>query len=196
MKRTILVFLTSLMLAGCNTAFDATLLQPAASGVVPLLPRLDIQKNADEQLYKAAYVNTVSANSYFYTVFEREVEQNICEQFGEKKGIIEMRVVALDENTSIGLVVFSTCTCGLFNLLGSPTNISKMYLECDFSIYDSKGEKIWRKSYSASDKLVQGLYYNWGNANNRRIKLLHENMESFKKDLTSDSQKIREELFN
>ena len=146
-------------LSSCSTTtFDNSLLQPTEGEVSPLLPPLEIVNSSNSAVeVNSTSSNQVTVNSYFYTIWEREVEQNICEDYGKKLGKIELVITnaSCTENIN-GLLL----TIGCFGpaLLGFPVGNFVVNVEFEIRIYDSEGNRIWKEIYSLQEKYVDNLF--------------------------------------
>lgn len=200
MKRIALVlyscFLFLFLFVGCATSsIDTALLRPSGIKVNPLLPRLDIS-NDKKVSFSSADTNLVTENSYFYTIFERELETNICDDYGEKLGSIEL--VLIDnriKETGLGFSVLSGFTLFIPNLVGMPMDSFDYSLEFEIRIFANNGERVWKHAYSSQGRVYSVIFNGFKSwSTDDQLKQFKELLEQCKRDLSRDSSLIRTRL--
>ncbi|MDD4012486.1 MAG: hypothetical protein PHI83_10095 [Sphaerochaetaceae bacterium] len=93
-----LLLVVLLLFVSCATAFDSSLLQPTGQRIDPLLPNLEISNSSVETTVVDS-TRSIGTNSYMYTIWQRELENNICDSYGEKQGRIEMTIANATAST-------------------------------------------------------------------------------------------------
>ena len=79
------------------------------------------------------------------------------------------------------------------NLFGMPYGAIDISLDSEFTITDSNGRKVWRKSYFRNNRVNVGLYYNSINENcadNETLLLVRSILDELKSDLERDRLEI------
>ncbi len=108
--------------ASCSTVkFDNSLLQPSNQSLDSLLPNLEISNNSNETGIIDSS-RSITTNSYMYTIWQREVENNICDSYTRKMGRIEMTIADTRINTDrsyAGLRMVTAATGGTIIGLGA-----------------------------------------------------------------------------
>ena len=165
-------FVLLVILAGCaSSRFDSSVLRSSGLEVVPRLPNL---KYDDADFYVSSS-NSISTNSYFYTMLTRELEDNILEIDGDYKGSLDVKIINCSKQMSF--------TTGYFDL------------EVEFSIYTLDGKRVWRRDYVQS----YDRHYIWdfpsdGDDMNIFTNLFRTVIEEFKQDLQSNREQIVQKL--
>ena len=122
------LILLSFLFVSCVTSFDRTLLQHSVNSIDPKLPNLEIKNENPDFSVGRSNSKALSTNSYLYTIFERECENNLIEWNGDDKwGTIDLVVI----DASIDDLVFTT----------------GVYVEIELRIFDVNGKKIWANQY-------------------------------------------------
>ncbi len=102
MKRPVLILIAIAIIflaASCSTVkFDNSLLQPSGQALEALLPNLEISNGSNETGIIDSS-RSITTNSYMYTIWQREVENNICDSYTRKMGRIEMTIADTRINT-------------------------------------------------------------------------------------------------
>ena len=93
-RKFIFLFVVFPVFVSCNTSPGIReLLQPDNSQTVtPRLLRLEFEEKQETMNVTPARENTLTTNSYLYSMFEREMD-NITELTGEKHGHFEVTVI-------------------------------------------------------------------------------------------------------
>ena len=162
------------MFVGCATVgFDNALLQPGGNEISPRLPHLKISSElVKDRNLTVSNANILKSNSYMYTIFERELEENICDMYGEAKGTIDLVIINASYDSGYnGLFVISLFGPGLF---GFPAGSTKTDVEFEVRVYDSEGNRVWKKIYSDSKKGFLTMYNENANGENLIIKKYKE----------------------
>lgn len=168
------------LLAGCATAsFDRSLLESSGIEVTPRLPRLEFKKAESTQIGSE---NSVTSSSYAYTIFRREIENNICDMSTENNGQIEIELIFVDVVQKPGW-----------------TSKNEATIEYEVRIKDKAGETIWDNIYSGTKNcpdpgLVWQLQFSNSSANNAIASLLHDLLEEMKTDIQNDRSAIISKL--
>ncbi len=155
--------------------FDRTLLQANDSSMDPKLPKLEF-KGAETVSVGAN--NQVDSSSMLYTIFRREVENNMCESVGDVVGSMGMELIYFDVVQNPGW---------------SNKNIAS--IEFEVRIFDKNVEPVWSHVYSGElndpdSGLLWVMNYSDTSTNNVTAKLTHQLIENLKSDLQHDYEKI------
>lgn len=173
---TLIITLSVLLLASCATIqFDRTLLQPSESMLSPKLPKLDV---IGAETVSVGVSNQVESSSMLYTIFRREVENNICESIGLPAGSIQMELIYHDVQQHPGLTGMNLAT-----------------LEFEVRVIDKEDNVIWSEAYTgevddSNFALAWTTSYSNAAANNATAKLAHVLIEELKVDLQENYKAI------
>lgn len=115
MKKLFICFSVVLMLllfVSCATVeFDNSLLQATNTHLDTMLPNLQIAGSTNETTV-IDNNKSISTSSYLYTIWQRELENNICDYYGPQMGRIEMTIanakVDIGEQSTIRLLSAAT----------------------------------------------------------------------------------------
>lgn len=177
----ILIFTIGLLLVSCaTTEFDRSLLKSSGIILSPKLPNLEIT-SADS--LSVGVSNQIESSSILYTIFRREVENNVCESNDLAVGSIELELIYCDVNQN------------------HYTMTNSAVLELEVRILDSDKHKIWSNVYSGKFKKVDaGLGWTWdyvdGTSKNTLAILAHQLIEEMKLDIISNYDMISGALYN
>lgn len=158
------------MLSSCYTyvEFDTELLKANGRELEKKLPTLKIERSFS-QAYEAT--NEISSNTYLYTIWERELEENIMEDYGSSNGSIELVIINNHKE-----------------IVGIQDTISSA--EVEIRIYNLKGTRVWKHSYSGETErfFVQYLgYEEYGHTTlNKTLALYKMLIEQAKTDIERD----------
>ena len=149
MRLVVLSFL--LLLAGCKTyhANEAMKVDQIAGRKLPSLEAVYENVKSIKKESNSGSLHRINDN--YATVFYREVEKNIAEEEGDKKGRIVLTPIYLETEKQKGFAIVSALTLGLANLVGVPRAEYEATAELELRILDSKGNVI--KKY-ASERTV------------------------------------------
>ena len=177
-------------LSSCSTTFDNSLLQPTEGEVSPLLPPLEIVNSSNSTIgVNNTSSNQVTTNSYFYTIWEREVELNICEDYGEKLGKIELVVTNANCSEDINGFLFAISLFGPA-LVGFPVGNFVVNVEFEIRIYDLEGNRIWKEIYSSQTKHIETLYNCVPDSSVYITELYRSMLQQVKADIQRDRETI------
>lgn len=178
-------------LSSCSTTFDNSLLKPTEGEVSPLLPPLEIVNSSNSSMgISDSSTNRLTTNSYFYTIWEREVEQNICEEYGEKLGKIELVITNAKCFEDINALLFAI---GCFGpaLVGLPVGNFVVSVEFEIRIYDLEGNRIWKNIYSEETKHIENIFNSFTDPSDVYITKLYRSMlQQVKIDIQEDRNTI------
>ena len=174
----IIFVLTISIVNSCSTTtlrFDRTLLKSTENYINPKLPKLTVEKADTLQLGSS---NQVESSSLLYTIFRREVEDNVCESVGESVGFIKMELIYADVEQNPGW---------------SSKNLA--VLEFEVLIFDNFNNEIWANVYSGemddqNSNLLWRLSFSDQAANNAMAKIAHKLIEDMKSDISVDYASI------
>lgn len=182
MKRTILIIfvLTSLLFVSCVTSFDRTLLRPSETAIEPKLLNLELKSEDMDYDVGRSNSKSLSTNSYLYTIFERECENNLIEWNGDEKwGTIDLVII---DASSDPIDYWSLAT--------------SVYVEFELRIYDINGKKIWANQYykDAGSIVVWSYAQVESAAQTKVVRAFKELLEEAKQDLQQDVSEISRTL--
>ncbi len=194
----IILVLFLMVSAGCRT-FPPELLRAdkneSNGKLLPLeIGRVETEKVASEN------VRTVAVQSYLYTIFQRELENNIFATGRDNYGSIDLSIIYIDQR--LGFWSWTTgLTLGLLPILGFPVYSTKDVLEIEMRIYDRDGNNIETYNYFRDETknwhyYTPGGFYFWEyKAMKEHIILLFKDMmREFRTDIAKDSKKLNKTL--
>ena len=134
------------------------------------------------------------ASTDIITLFERDVNANIINPYGENKGQIVCKIVAYDANYyNSGLRVISTLTFGFFNLFGMPFDCKSASYDIEVNILNNEREKIGQYSAVGKAKVYSALFYGFDDASSirlSRIRAFKNAMNKVKEQINCDYEQL------
>jgi hypothetical protein len=178
MKKTLLLVfvLLSLMFVSCVTSFDRTLLQHSAGSIDPKLPNLELKNEDSDYSVGRSNSKSLSTNTYLYTIFERECENNLIEWNGDETwGTIDL--VLIDAS---------------FDPIDMWSLSTSVYVEFELRIFDVNGKKIWANQYyrDGGNIVVWSYAQVESEAQTKIVKTFKELIEEAKVDLRKETPDI------
>ena len=175
-----IIFFSFFVFSGCETTkFDSSALKANNISLPIKLPSLTIKQAEDSESNGAS--QQVETSSKIYTVFRREVEQNICNS-GDPQGQIELVLVENRNDWDAGLSCHYSC-----------------YMEFEVTILNNKNVPIWKNTYSGTAENDDWNMF-WNGCldtallENTQLSLLHTLLDKLKADLSTDYQEITTKL--
>ena len=190
-----------IMLASCAKTFEKSELRPSAQPNTNLLPVLEIK--TDTSVYPPTAKNrkeTDYRESDAKQLFTSEVNENIIEQTGVKKGYIVMRLSYEDTKAETLYKVIGFIACipmALPIFLGAPYGAYTQDLEVEVQIQNNHRDII--KRYKAQSQDTEYVASWWAYTHNSAIrKAAAENLKKALQDIryqiNSDAPEIRAAL--
>ena len=134
----------------------------------------------------------------FNVIFQRDVLNNICELYGDKKGKIRCQAVVGKDNKNFGWMFLSIPLCFIPNFLGMPIYSHKTKLQIEVTIYDVNNRLVGKyTSDFHKQKSYAAMYwgYSIGNTPARNVRLIFtECMEDIKRQIEKDYNRLNEAL--
>lgn len=131
------------------------------------------------------YLNQTSND--FLVLFNRDVQYNITNPVGEKKGSIVCRVAALNQDESgFALSFISACSFGLLNLVGFPFAMVSSSVDIDVAVYDEMDRLVSTYHAVGNAKVASAMYYGYQISSAVRL----AKIKSFKKAMNKVKSQI------
>lgn len=131
------------------------------------------------------------------SIFEREVEENITQSEGNKKGRIAFRVQYVELENTLPLRAVSIATLGLLNLIGFPADKYTQTMEVEVEVMNLKGGVIKRYTETVQNSEYSAFYWGYRRPNINR-KLSAENVKQALKlisaKINTDAEYIKSKL--
>lgn len=199
MKKLFILLMTCvfvLMFFGCaSVGIDNSLLQAGEGTVDPLLPHLIISSTLKKEMNLInSNTNSLKSNSYMYTIFERELDENIIDPYGDVQGSIELVITNAAYNQGYNLLM-AIAIWGP-GLVGFPVGSTKTDVQFEIRIYDNDENRVWKKVYSDSNKGMLTLFNENRDGTNLVIKKYKDLLEIAKQDIQRDREQIIARLKN
>lgn len=176
----ILGIVLTLLTSCATTEFNLEYLSSNDNSLEKKLPNLEIKKADTVQIGSS---NAIESNSYIYTIFSREIENNICDTNFPEHGKIAMNLIYSNSAQNPGW---------------SSKNVAM--LEFEIHIYNNNGDDVWHKSYRGNENYPDGALtfanpsYNADSisnaADNAMAQMVHKLIDEFKVDVQIDYNKI------
>lgn len=164
------------------------LLEPDGHSLSYKLPKLSTDINIK---FISEYNRDILFQSHFKTVFEREVNKNICWKNDSTYGRIEA-IITFNETkrTNVGhfLTILSYSSSFCLNFFGIPISVKRNYIQSEFRILNNQNKIIKRYQFNTETSRPSGLYYGRESTINKIISL-----ESFKKTIELLKSKLKED---
>lgn len=165
--------------------------------------RDDDYNNDSDYTPKRSRLNSVEKSTYrdprkksAANFFIKEVQENIIEQTGAKKGYIKMRVTYLDNDSNF---LYSLTMLPVFipTLLGVPCGNSKYTTEVEVTIMDNQKNIIKRYTEKAVDEEFEAMYWGYDSYDAKykaSMVSLKKALENIRHRINNDAPQIRAEL--
>ncbi|PIQ90213.1 MAG: hypothetical protein COV71_05845 [Candidatus Omnitrophica bacterium CG11_big_fil_rev_8_21_14_0_20_41_12] len=192
---TLFIIILTFTSISCAT-FDPKMLIQSNDAVSNRLLPLEISNLASTK-FEQSDVKDLSTQSYFYTLFERELEKNIIltDPNGTIYGNIEPRVILFSIDRSGQFLSFlSGASLFILNVLGMPIDSYRGNLEIKIFIYNRSQKIIKKYDYISSRTFNAGFYYGTMDERVMGISLMRGILRDFKKDIEKDAAVINEQL--
>lgn len=146
----------------------------------------------DEKSFKTVANNemTTRSNNEYSTIFYREVETNISNPYGEKKGRIILRPIFYKIDQKGVWFLTPLFTLWTANILGCPANHYESLVELEVRIVDNKGNLI--KKYSAENQDDEYVAMWWSYADPVAVKA--SILRAYKNALRDITQQIHKDF--
>lgn len=173
----LLLSILVLSLVSCKPGFDLALLQAPDRQSDPL-PHLDFQMDAEsfETLYPESFVEEDDGTGVYQirplpntslldvkTIASRTLNQSICVPGGPSYGTANLKISSASvQHRAQGLILVSTITLFIANVVGMPIMKGEAIVELELEIYDANGERLNTYIGQGYDQQWIGLYYGGG----------------------------------
>ena len=218
MKKIVALLTGLLLLSSCRSvSYDD--LNPTIQPNDNLLPVLEIETDAsmyprlytvEEKHYKDFDSHSGNARDYTITrnryedprirtatnIFIKEVQENIIEQTGHKKGYIKMRVTYLNNNRN-GFYSLAKLPLYIPVFLGIPCGNSEYTTEVEVTIMDKQKNIIKRYTEKALDEEFEAMYWGYDEYDAKykaSMVSLKKALENIRHRINNDAPEIRAEL--
>lgn len=163
----------------------------------------DQDDSSDYKKQRRSRLNSVERSTYrdprkieAANFFIKEVQENIIEQSGEKKGYIKMRITYLNNDSNF---LYSLTKLPLFipTFLGVPCGNSKYTTEVEVTIMDKKRSVIKRYTEKATDEEFQAMYWGYDGYDVKHkasMTSLKHALENIRHQINNDAPEIRAKL--
>ncbi|MBQ7632850.1 MAG: hypothetical protein IJS88_01890 [Alphaproteobacteria bacterium] len=225
MKKTYVIAAALALLASCRSV-DYEDLNPTIQPNQNLLPVLKIETDTsmyqqsytvETEYYDSDYdydndsdykrrrsrLNSVKKRTYndlrkksAANLFIKEVQENIIEQTGEKKGYIRMRITYLNNDPN-GFYSLTMLPLFIPTFLGVPCGNSKYTTEVEVTIMDKQRNIIKRYTDKATDEEFQAMYWGYSSYNVKykaSMVSLKKALENIRHQINNDAPEIRSKL--
>ncbi|HXA00805.1 MAG TPA: hypothetical protein VNW99_02395 [Cytophagaceae bacterium] len=132
-----------------------------------------------------------------FEIFDQEVDNNLCNPYGQKFGYIVLRTYYSKFGLGLGYSVASGITLLIPNLLGMPMGRPKFELQATVEILNSKKELIGKYRAVGTGKSLMALYYGYGQSDSirkARVDALNNALSEIRKQIQTDAPRLLEEL--
>jgi hypothetical protein len=179
----------AILLQGCKT-YNTLQSLGSKSPIDPKLPALE--KSIDFKGGGLFY-----GNSDQYEIFDQEVENNLCNPYGQKFGYIILRTYYSKYKLGLGYSVASGLTLLIPNLLGLPLARPKFEVQATIEILNSRKELIGKYKASGEGKSIMALYYGYSQSDairKARNEALNNALEGIRNQIKSDVPRLMDEF--
>jgi len=159
--------------------------------------------NSNYRARKRSRLSSVKRNTYddprpkdATNMFIKEVQENIIEQTGEKKGYIRMRITYLN-NDHNGFYSLTMLPLFIPTFLGVPCGNSKYTTEVEVTILDNKKNVVRRYTEKAVDEEFRAMYWGYSNYDTTykaSMVSLKKALENIRHRINNDAPEIRSKL--
>ncbi len=94
-------------------------------------------------------------------IFIQELENNICDAYGEKYGYISFHKSIVDSKFGLGLYLLSCMLFTIPNILGLPYSIVSYDIEIETRIFDRNNTLLGKYSAMGKGKTIIAYYYGY-----------------------------------
>ncbi len=131
------------------------------------------------------------------TLFTRNIA-NISQQYGERKGTIDLRVTNSSiYNSGWYFTVPSLLSLHTLNILGMPYQYKNTDLEIEVSIYDKKGNLVWQTTVVGHGEETVAVYYGYSEDDAQAlstVKAMKNALQQVNMNIANDFQAIQKAL--
>ena len=131
------------------------------------------------------------------TLFTRNIA-NISQQYGERKGTIDLRVTNSSiYNSGWYFTVPSLLSLHTLNILGMPYQYKNTDLETEVSIYDKKGNLVWQTTVVGHGEETVAVYYGYSEDDAQAlstVKAMKNALQQVNMNIANDFQAIQKAL--
>jgi len=149
-----------IVLLGSCTSFHPRMLQPEDNPIDNKILKLNVSSQNDVQRVSSEEYKEVGYQSLYYTIFERELRQNILKNGNKDFGSIELTIIYDKYTEHFGWEILSGSTLLVFNVVGMPLDFVEQYTEVEIKLFDQTGKEIKRYNIIKEIKKYTGFYYN------------------------------------
>ncbi len=153
MNRGIWIVLFALLLTGCK-AWDPSDISQQKNPIAPKL--LALEPKVDDLANKI-----IATNNFETTLFNKEVEDNLTDPYGEKYGYITLKRNILSIRPGWGFYALSILTATIANLFGMPFMVLRLKSEVEIRIMDKNNRLIGKYSAIGESKSIAAYYYGY-----------------------------------
>lgn len=216
MKKFYTLAIMAILLASCRSVTYEDL-NPTIRPNQNLLPMMEIE--TDTSIYPRSYTveekhyddsTRSSDDSYTVTktrykdpksntasnIFIKEVQENIMEQSGAKKGYIKMRVTYVNDDSN-GFYRLPALLLYTPAFVGVPCGNSEYTTEVEVTVMDSNKNVIRRYTEKAVDEEFEAMYWGYSERNatyKASMMSLKKALENIRYRINSDAPEIRAKL--
>ena len=157
-----LILSLSVFLSGCKGFYVNQAIKAPDRQFERKLPYLEpVFENEKQVKHWNPGEKLVRENSHWATLFYRDVEKNLIEPRGEKKGYIVLRpIIHQQEAPNLGWYLLSIATLTIPNWFGMPFFSFTSFAELEMDILNKNGELIKRYSSEVEDTEYSAMW--WG----------------------------------
>jgi hypothetical protein len=163
----------------------------------PIDPKLPALKSSMDNQSGTFVTPFLYGNADQFEIFDQEVDNNLCNSYGQKYGYIVLRTYYSKFGIGIGYSVVSGITLFIPNLLGMPMARPKFELQATVEILNSRKELIGKYRAAGKGKSITALYYGYGQSDSirkARIDALNNALSEIRKQIQTDAPRLSEEL--
>jgi len=172
------------------------MLRPSDNSIDNKLLPLELSHSEETQEISVKEYKEVNYQSIYYTIFERELRQNVFKVDENQYGNIELTIVYDRYDKSDGIGYVSAFMLFMPSVVGFPLYTVNQYTEVEITINDTNNKLIKRYNYGKKLFRLIGFYYGhkYASPDNTRAEVFKDIIEEFKTDLAKDSMEINKIL--
>lgn len=187
--------LAALVLAGCTTVTPDMLRPEIVQNDRRVLPMEFVEQTAEVSV--AGAPRSAVFQSDFYTIFDRELRQNLYLPGETPAGTIDIAVTFFDERLSglgIGLQVVNLLTLYIAPLLGVPYVHSRLIYEIEVTVRSSDRAELWSQTFGHEERTLLWIYTPGDGRRQADIRAFHALAQDVRIALSNDSETLNRQL--
>lgn len=196
--RTKLCYAALLLAFTSCKSFDPKLLNPTATTVSPKLPAMEgITSRELTVVVTPGQAAVASGSRDLQTLFEREVRETLTNPYGDKKGVLELKVTTTRMRGGFGWAMASGFLLCIPNLFGMPFATPQLQVSTQLDVLDNQRRLLATYRADGEAKGVNSIYSSTSYADPGRvlyIQAVRQCLDQLKIKMQPDLERLHGQL--